>query len=341
MLRCAGLRMSTRLDACPVAHDYPRLTRTHPPDSIRSAETAMNKQLDRRAFCASLTLGATSLAAAPAPPKLKIGHTCITWGAFPKANARAVVEAALKDISSQGFWSYETFPDLLGELDDKQQLRPLMDQYGVPLRSGYISVNVIDPTRRKSELERVITLSKIVRKFKGTFVVLSTNGANRDGYLFAKHRENIVASLNDFSAAVTDLGLGTGLHQHTGTPVETRDEVYAVMETVNTNNMKFAPDVGQLQKGGADAAKVVKDFAPIVKHMHLKDYKGWEHYAGYCPLGMGQVDIVSVLNTVETAGQNPNIMIELDPSPNAPMTPLETVKTTKAYLEKLGYTFKS
>jgi hypothetical protein len=34
-------------------------------------------------------------------------------------------------------------------------------------------------------------------------------------------------------------------------------------------------------------------------------------------------------------------MVELDPSPNGPMTPLETVRTTKAYLLKQGYTFKS
>jgi hypothetical protein len=33
-------------------------------------------------------------------------------------------------------------------------------------------------------------------------------------------------------------------------------------------------------------------------------------------------------------------MVELDPSPNAPMTPLETAKTSKAYLEKLGYKFR-
>ena len=30
----------------------------------------------------------------------------------------------------------------------------------------------------------------------------------------------------------------------------------------NTKHVKFAPDVGQLQKGGADAAKVVEDFLP-------------------------------------------------------------------------------
>jgi inosose dehydratase len=113
------------------------------------------------------------------------------------------------------------------------------------------------------------------------------------------------------------------------------------MEAANTRHLKFAPDVGQLQKGGADAAKVVKDFLPILKHMHLKDYKGWEFYSGYCPLGMGKVDIPAVLDMAEASGQNPDIMVELDPSSNGPMSPLETVKTTKAYLLKQGYTFKS
>lgn len=299
----------------------------------------------RREFLKALTLGACSATVPPASAspvrKLKIGHTCITWGAFPRADAKATIEGALRDISSQGFWSYETFPDLLEVLDDKQELTPLMEKYGVPLQSGYISVNVTDPSKRAAERDRVIGLAKIVRKFRGTFVVLAPNGVKRDSYDFSQHRADIVAGLNEYASAVTDLGLSTGLHQHTGTAVESRDEVYAVMESVDTNHLKFAPDVGQLQKGGADAAKVVKDFAPILKHMHLKDYKGWEYYAGYCPLGMGKVDLVSVLDTVETAGQNPNVMVELDPSANAPMSPLETVKKTKAYLEKLGYTFRS
>jgi inosose dehydratase len=244
-------------------------------------------------------------------------------------------------MSAEGFWSFETFPELLDTLDQKNELQPLIEKYAVPLRSGYITVNLIDPAKRRDEVDRVIRLSKIVKKYKGTFIVLAPNGVKRDTYNFQEHRAGIISGLNDYAMAVTDLGLGTGLHQHTGTAIESRDEVYSVMEAVNTNHLKFAPDVGQLQKGGADAAKVVKDFLPIVKHMHLKDYKGWEHFSGYCPLGAGKVDLVAVLDMVEAAGQNPNIMVELDPSNNAPMTPIETVKVTKAWLRKQGFAFRS
>jgi inosose dehydratase len=301
--------------------------------------------MNRRNFTNTLALGVGALAlprlrAAPTR-KLKIGHTCITWGSFPRPGAEATIEPALKDISAEGFWSFETFPELLETLDQKDQLNALLEKYGVPVCSGYITVNLIDPAQRKEGVARVIRLSKVIQKCKGRFVVLAPNSVKRDSYNFKEHRSDIISGLNEYAMAVTDLGLSTGLHQHTGTCIESRDEVYSVMEAVNTSHLKFAPDVGQLQKGGADAAKVVKDFLPILKHMHLKDYKGWEFYSGYCPLGMGNVDIPAVLDMAEASGQNPDIMVELDPSSNGPMTPLETVKTTKAYLVKQGYTFKS
>jgi len=99
-----------------------------------------------------------------------------------------------------------------------------------------------------------------------------------------------------------------------------------------------------LQKGGADAAQVVRDFLPIITHMHLKDYKGWSYWRGYCPLGMGEVDIEGILDMLESGGQNPIVMVEHDPSfegINDPMTPLGTAMATKAYLESLGYTFRA
>jgi inosose dehydratase len=298
----------------------------------------------RRSFAKTLAIGAcaTALPASAAPTrKLHIGHTCITWGSFPRPGAESTIEPALRDMSAEGFWCFETFPELLDTLDEKQELQPLIEKYGVPVRSGYITVNLTDPAKRKDEIERVIQLSKVVQKYKGAFIVLAPNGVKRETYSFQEHRADIISGLNEYARAVTGLGLGTGLHQHTGTAIESRDEVYAVMEAVDTKYLKFAPDVGQLQKGGADAAKVVKDFLPILKHMHLKDYKGWEHYGGYCPLGMGKVDLLAVLDMVEAGGQMPNIMVELDPSNNAPMTPLETVRTTKAWLLKQGFAFRS
>ena len=303
----------------------------------------MTSTLKRRDFSKILAfgLGAATLPAAT-PRNLKIGHTCITWMVFPRGwESSAHLEEALKDISSQGFYGFETFPENLEDWDKKGELQGLIDKYKVPLTSGYIRTQLLDPAKAKESLDNVIRLGKIIKKYGGTFGVLQADGVKRNGYDFKAARAGIVSGLNDSAKALNDLGLGAGLHQHTGTAVETRDEVYYVMETCDTRVMKFAPDVGQLQKGGVDAAKVVKDFVSITKHMHLKDFKGWDRYVGYCPLGMGQVDIPAILNTLEDAKQQANIMVELDGEANPPMTPLETAKISKAYLEKLGYKFRT
>ena len=302
----------------------------------------MDILMNRRDFWRASAVAAGAIGALGAAParRLKIGYTCITWGSFPRdAASSATLDPALKDISAEGFWGFETFPEILEDWDSRDQLKPLMERYKVPLISGYLVINT-DPAGAKDSLAKVIRMGKIIKKYGGRYCVMQANGVKRDGYDFQAHRADIISGLNDSAMAFADLGLGSGLHQHTGTAVETRDEVYTVMNAVN-KHVKFAPDVGQLQKGGSDPVKVVKDFLPILNHMHLKDYKGWNFYSGYCPLGQGEVNIPAILDMVEAGKQECDIMVELDPSRNPPQTPLETVQTSKAYLEKLGYHFKT
>jgi hypothetical protein len=53
------------------------------------------------------------------------------------------------------------------------------------------------------------------------------------------------------------------------------------------------------------------------------------------------VDIAGILNMVEGAGAKANVMVELDRAASTPISALDTAKTSKAYLQKLGYKFKT
>jgi inosose dehydratase len=298
--------------------------------------------LTRREFGKAVAAGFGAAAfpslAAAQSRRLRIGCTALIWGALPRTPEN--LTAAVRDMASLGFHGFETFASIVNDWDAKGTLAPLLAEHRIPLVSGYSTVQLTDTSPRKENLAQLIQWGKAVKKNGGRFMVLAPNGVKRDGYNFREHKQHIISGLNEYAKAMNDLGLGAGLHQHTGTAVESRDETYAVMEAVDTRYCKFAPDVGQLQKGGADAARVVKDFLPITVHMHLKDYKGWEHFAGYCPLGEGTVDLKAILDMVEGANPNANIMHELDGSANAPYTPLQTAQIGKAYLRKLGYTFR-
>jgi inosose dehydratase len=296
----------------------------------------MRGRLTRRDFSKWIGCGAAALrlSAADSPDrKLKIGHTGITWG----NNS----EQAIKDISGLGYYGFETFGEVLEDWDKRGGLREILDAHQLPLISGYCSFNMIDPVKRKDELAKMSRWGALILKNGGHVSVLGPNGVPRAGYDFSSNKANIVAALNECGKMLTDMGLTPALHQHTGTCIETRDEVYAVLDAVDTRYVKFGPDIGQLQKGGSDPVQVVKDYLPLVRHMHLKDFDGGQYFAGYCPLGQGKVNIPAILDMIEKANMKGMVMVELDPSRTMPMTPGETARISKLYLNKLGYTFRS
>jgi len=204
-------------------------------------------------------------------------------------------------------------------------------------------VNLTDATKRSEEMEKAKKWCGLIKACNGKIFVLGPNGVKRDSYDFGANKSNIVATLNEVAKLVEQEGLTPVLHQHTGTCVESRDETYAVLEAVDTRHLKFGPDVGQLTKGGQDAVKVVKDFLPIVQHMHLKDYNGKdEHLLGYCPLGQGKVDIPAILDMMEGRTISGMVMVELDndfKSPS-PVSPEALVTQSRDYLRSIGVGFR-
>ena len=248
--------------------------------------------MNRRQFTTALGV---ALAGAAAPDlaaqntkarKLRCGHTGITWGFRPEDAERAIA-----DVASLGYHGYESFGNVLEAWEPKGGLNKLLQSAKLPLRSAYCPVNLTDPAIRKDEVAKLVRWGQLIKKCGGSVAVIGPNNVNRSDYVFASHKTSIVEALNDMCRALDEIGVVGVLHQHTGTCVETREETYAVMEAVNTRYVKFGPDVGQLQKGGSDPLKVVKDFLPTIHHVHMKDFDGGEHYLGYTPLGMGKVDI--------------------------------------------------
>ncbi|MBV9180619.1 MAG: TIM barrel protein, partial [Acidobacteria bacterium] len=231
------------------------------------------------------TAGAASLLSSPlkllAAKKrnIKIGHTSITWpmdrGCYAADDSQCPpeqIEAGIKDISSLGFYGYELFGVALQKLESRGGLGQLLNKYNLPLISAYCTVNLIDPAKTKEGPQSIPALlenAKLVKKCGGTVVVLGPNQVDRKSYDFRQHQTDIVNALGQAAKAVTDIGITTCFHPHTGTCVENRDEIYAVMNAVDTRYVKFGPDIGQLQKGGSDPLPIVKDFLPLVEHMHF------------------------------------------------------------------------
>jgi inosose dehydratase len=202
-------------------------------------------------------------------------------------------------------------------------------------------VNLTNPGVRAAEVAKIVGWGQLIKKYGGTIAVIGPNNAQRATYDFNANRANIVATLNDIGKGLMDIGVVGALHPHTGTCVETAEEARAVMESVDSRYVKFGPDVGQLQKAGSDPVPLVRDFASIVHHVHMKDYDGGPAFLGYAPLGMGQVKVKEIADILEGTGVDVHIMVELDAGGPMPMTPLETARVSKEYLQSIGYRFRA
>ena len=300
-----------------------------------------------------LGLGAASLTAVPVwtqkKRNIRVGHTGITWPggqisasrgpgappALPKVNADAI-ETIFKDVSSLGFSGLELFSWQIEGMEASGGLTPFIEKYKLPLVSSYTGMNLTDAARRQEVVGAAVATAKIVKKNGGKIIVVGPNGVPRASYVFADHKADIIATLNDAAKAIVDVGLTPVLHQHTGTCIESREETYAIMQAVDTRYLKFGPDIGQLQKGGSDPVQVVRDFLPLIHHLHLKDYIGGAAYVGYCPLGRGKVNIPAILDMLDGKSMSGMIMVELDSSTDMPTTPLEAATIARKYLDKEG-----
>ncbi|WP_274654375.1 sugar phosphate isomerase/epimerase family protein [Paenibacillus humicola] len=284
-------------------------------------------------------------------PNIRIGHTAITWD-------NDQVQQAIEAIGSCGYWGTETFGWVLDEWERSgRDLPEAVQRSGLQLTSLYCHLDLVDPGKREDGIRQVMEWVELYNKFNGPVVVIGGMMLQRSGFAIAEHMDAIAATLNELGRRITDQGLLCCFHPHTGTPVETEDEIHRVMNAVDSSVVAFAPDLGQIAKGGSDPFRLIKEYYELIRMVHVKDYIGGPvqrdaegkeidptGFLGYTPLGMGAVDIPGILGYLEERGYGHYASVELDGNQwsatrkgHPMMTPLEAIETSKRYLQRLGY----
>jgi inosose dehydratase len=274
---------------------------------------------------------------------MKIGHTGITWG-IP-----ADVEVAYRETAELGYMSFETFAQTIIEWNEKPGgYQALVDRYGIPTSAAYCYKEWIDPATAAKDLDAARREADASRAVGASALVLQggsrpAGGHDRDGL------QRLAEALNQIGSYCREIGLVAALHPHTGTAVETREEIDAIMELTDPKLVGFAPDTGQIAKGGSDIVEVLKTYLDRIEHVHLKDWCGTLQrdangkeidttgYAGYEPVGNGVLPMPEILEILKSASQDFWTNVELDGTRRAPRTPREAAAMSRTYLgEVLG-----
>ena len=263
--------------------------------------------------------------------KFRIGHSGITWG-YTMAEA----EQAVMDVAELGYCAYETFGHILVQYEQERQggFGAVLERYGIPLAAAYCPTAFYDPAEAQEDIIKVTRWAEMARSLGATAIVLQAGRRSAEPYTaFAGMGE----VFNEIGRRARDLGLTTAIHPHTGTLIETRAEIDAILDAVDPDLVGFAPDTGQIAKGGADAVATLRDHKALLRHIHLKDYGGGKPtgYAGYEPIGSGVIDMPAIFEILEQVDFDGWVVVELDGTPQAPRPPRDAAATSKRYLEQL------
>jgi len=194
-------------------------------------------------------------------------------------------------VAELGYWGYETFGSVLEQYSQKPGgFGAVLERYGIPLAAAYCPTSFYDPAEAAIDVEQVTRWARLARGLGATTIVLQAGRRHPEPYAEYKGMAEV---FNEIGRRVQDMDLMAAIHPHTGTLIETRAEIDAVLDAVDPDVVGFAPDTGQIEKGGASAVETLDAYETLIRHVHLKDYGGGEDtgYAGYVPVGSGVVDM--------------------------------------------------
>jgi inosose dehydratase len=139
-------------------------------------------------------------------------------------------------------------------------------------------------------------------------------------------------------------------HHHTATYVEARWEIERLLELTDVG---LCLDTGHLLLGRGEPIRAIRDWAPRINQVHLKDARLarleeivaqaapveeiWRRQA-FCALGDGDIDIAGVLDALGEIGYSGWLVVEQDvlPDPRNPGQPARDQRRNREYLRTHG-----
>lgn len=258
---------------------------------------------------------------------LRIAAAPISWGVceVPGWGHQLSPARVLGEMRELGVTAAETGPE--GFLPTSPtELRDTLAAYDLRCVGSFVPV-VLHRTDHDPTAAVVDVLDRLDTSGGDVLVLAAATG--RDGYddrpeLSVAEWKTLLANLDRLGALARRRGVTAALHPHVGTMIETRDEVYRVLEN---SAIGLCLDTGHLLIGGTDPLEVTERFTDRITHTHLKDVRidlsrqvrrGEMTYTDavargmYVPLGAGEADVGQVVSTLVDAGFGGWYVLEQD-----------------------------
>jgi inosose dehydratase len=280
----------------------------------------------------------------------KVGHTLLTWDVFSHPEN---IEQGIRDIAELGYAGTETGGMLYDWWDQSRpgQLRRILREAGIPMVTLFHFGEWTSRAAAPELLERARRWSDATREMGGEMLMLvpgrrggqdvdAAHGPPSEPFGLDDFKQ-MAETMNEAGRIAHAAGVDATMHPHWGTAAESRLEIEVLLENLDPKLVGFAPDTGQIAKGGADPFPVMERWADRIRYVHMKDVsRDWDERRrvgvplrspeGYAEMGQGVIDFRRMLPILERAGFSGWLMAELD---EARRPGREAAALSKQYIE--------
>lgn len=283
----------------------------------------------------------------------RVASAPISWGIceVPGWGAMLPTPRVLAEMAGLGLTATELgAPGFLPT--DPDDVKAELSQYGMSLLGGFTPVVLHDPAQRKATIESATATARLFQQAGATkFIsaVVQDMDWSIPRPLSVDEQRHMAEMFGVIDEICAEHGLEQVLHSHVQTLVETKDDINRVLDTCDVH---FCLDTGHMAIGGQDPVAFAKEAMERVGHVHLKDVRldmvppvlarevslmAATQAGLFTPLGQGDVDILGVVQALESAGYQGWYVIEQDTAitdglPGEGDGPIHQVTTSMQYL---------
>lgn len=289
---------------------------------------------------------------------LRVAGAPITWGVCEVLGwgCQLPAERVLRELAGAGMRAVELGPR--GFLpDEPAEVTRVLRRHDLRLAAGFVPAVLHRREARARAMNEIAAAAATLAAAGADVVVLAAglgNGAGgyeRSAELSDAEWGTLAEGLEQAREAAARHGLPVALHPHYGTAVERPAHVNRLLAETD---VALCLDTGHLLVGGADPADVAKAADGRVTHVHLKDvdaalaarvrggelgYRDAVALGLYRPLGEGDVDLRSVVQSLRAAGYagwyvlEQDVVLEAEPLPGE--GPARAAARSVDYLERI------
>ncbi|MFC5931293.1 inosose dehydratase [Cryobacterium melibiosiphilum] len=257
----------------------------------------------------------------------RIAVAPISWGVceVPGWGWQLSPERVLADMRDLGVTATEFGPE--GFLpNDPAEKASTLGAFGLDAVGGFVPIVLHD-----ADVDPVPLIAAELEGFLAagaTRLVLSADtgqlGYDSRPTLTETQWQTLLGNLDRIAQHAAGRGIVASLHPHVGTLVESTADVAQVL---TGSSIGLCLDTGHLLIGGTDPVDIAVQHADRISHVHLKDVRmglaegvqrGELSYTDavrrgmYVPLGEGDIDIATIVTSLEATGYTGYYVLEQD-----------------------------